>query len=208
MLTGMGLIIARSALFLCRMERRQWWRDSPCSLLLVASGHSCHFMPLMHSSPPCLAVLAPARPRLPASACSQCVQAAQITFEDFFMADLAIPPLKIVGYEGVLGAATMLLLVLPIVQVGAHWCVRWVCEGLVGSRHALQCTDLPYFLGALTCSTVPLLLPAAPTWNRWQGAARGLCGHLACEAAALHTDTFRRAAAPHSSCYCCRCWRF
>jgi hypothetical protein len=50
--------------------------------------------------------------------CSQCVQAAQITFEDFFMADLAIPPLKIVGYEGVLGAATMLLLVLPIVQVG------------------------------------------------------------------------------------------
>ncbi|KAI3438585.1 hypothetical protein D9Q98_001009 [Chlorella vulgaris] len=47
---------------------------------------------------------------------SQCVQAAQITFEDFFMADLAIPPLKIVGYEGVLGAATMLLLVLPIVQ--------------------------------------------------------------------------------------------
>ena len=35
------------------------------------------------------------------------------------MADLAIPPLKIVGYEGVLGAATMLLLVLPIVQVRA-----------------------------------------------------------------------------------------
>lgn len=33
------------------------------------------------------------------------------------MADLAIPPLKIVGYEGVLGATTMLLLVLPIVQV-------------------------------------------------------------------------------------------
>lgn len=32
------------------------------------------------------------------------------------MADLAIPPLKIVGYEGVLGAATMLLLVLPVVQ--------------------------------------------------------------------------------------------
>jgi hypothetical protein len=50
------------------------------------------------------------------------VQAAQITFEDFFMADLAIPPLKIVGYEGLLGAATMLLLVLPIVQVGARRC--------------------------------------------------------------------------------------
>jgi len=45
------------------------------------------------------------------------VQAAQITFEDYYMQDLAIPPLKIVGYEGVLGAATMLLLVLPVVQV-------------------------------------------------------------------------------------------
>lgn len=47
---------------------------------------------------------------------SQAVQAAQITFEDFFMADLAIPPLKIVGYEGVFGSAMMLFLLLPIVQ--------------------------------------------------------------------------------------------
>ncbi|GAB4819565.1 hypothetical protein N2152v2_006611 [Parachlorella kessleri] len=47
---------------------------------------------------------------------SQAVQAAQITFEDFFMADLAIPPLKIVGYEGLFGALGMLCVMLPIVQ--------------------------------------------------------------------------------------------
>ena len=28
---------------------------------------------------------------------SQCVQAAQVTFEDFFMSDMDIAPLKIVG---------------------------------------------------------------------------------------------------------------
>jgi len=47
---------------------------------------------------------------------SQAVQAAQITFEDFFMADLAIPPLKIVGYEGLFGSLMMLGIMLPIVQ--------------------------------------------------------------------------------------------
>jgi Nucleotide-sugar transporter len=47
---------------------------------------------------------------------SQAVQAAQITFEDFFMADMAIPPLKIVGYEGLFGTLTMALFLLPLVQ--------------------------------------------------------------------------------------------
>lgn len=47
---------------------------------------------------------------------SQCVQAAQITFEDFFMADMNIPPLKIVGFEGLFGAIGMLAIMLPIVQ--------------------------------------------------------------------------------------------
>ena len=47
---------------------------------------------------------------------SQAVQAAQITFEDFFMADMAIPPLKIVGYEGLFGALTMTCFLLPLVQ--------------------------------------------------------------------------------------------
>ena len=47
---------------------------------------------------------------------SQAVQAAQITFEDFFMADLAIPPLKIVGYEGLFGSLMMVGIMLPMVQ--------------------------------------------------------------------------------------------
>lgn len=47
---------------------------------------------------------------------SQAVQAAQVTFEDFFMADLAIPPLKIVGYEGLFGSIMMIGVMLPLVQ--------------------------------------------------------------------------------------------
>ena len=47
---------------------------------------------------------------------SQAVQAAQITFEDFFMADLNIAPLKIVGYEGLFGTIAMVAVMLPIVQ--------------------------------------------------------------------------------------------
>ncbi|EIE24529.1 hypothetical protein COCSUDRAFT_65401 [Coccomyxa subellipsoidea C-169] len=46
---------------------------------------------------------------------SQAVQAAQLTFEDYFMADLAVPPLLIVGWEGVFGTAIMVFLMLPIV---------------------------------------------------------------------------------------------
>eukprot|EP00775_Hariotina_reticulata_P005859 gene5859-6100_t len=45
---------------------------------------------------------------------SQAVQAAQLTFEDFFMADLAMEPLKIVGFEGVFGTVFMLFILLPI----------------------------------------------------------------------------------------------
>lgn len=82
------------------------------TFFLQLSSHFCSH-PSAAPTPPCHS-----------PCCSQCVQAAQITFEDFFMADLAIPPLKIVGYEGVLGAATMLLLVLPIVQVRTLACVH------------------------------------------------------------------------------------
>lgn len=53
----------------------------------------------------------------PALLCMQCVQAAQITFEDYFMADLHIEPLKIVGYEGVFGSLTMILVLLPLVSL-------------------------------------------------------------------------------------------
>ena len=47
----------------------------------------------------------------------QAVQAAQITFEDYFMADLAIEPLQIVGWEGVFGTLFMVAILLPIVSV-------------------------------------------------------------------------------------------
>ena len=85
------------------------------TLLLHAAQHLAVLLP-----GPLLPLTCTAAPALGPAGCSQCVQAAQITFEDFFLADLAIPPLKIVGYEGVLGAATMLLLVLPIVQASTH----------------------------------------------------------------------------------------
>ena len=39
----------------------------------------------------------------------QCVQAAQLTFEDYFLEHLEMPPMKIVGYEGVLGFLMMVL---------------------------------------------------------------------------------------------------
>ncbi len=46
----------------------------------------------------------------------QAVQAAQITFEDFFLSSMDVPALKIVGFEGLWGAGAMLLVLLPIVQ--------------------------------------------------------------------------------------------
>ena len=48
--------------------------------------------------------------------CPQAVQAAQITFEDFFLSSMDISPLKIVGFEGLWGSAVMVLILLPIVQ--------------------------------------------------------------------------------------------
>ncbi|KAI8468404.1 MAG: hypothetical protein J3K34DRAFT_11376 [Monoraphidium minutum] len=44
---------------------------------------------------------------------SQAVQAAQLTFEDFFMADLDMDPMKIVGFEGVFGTLFMVFIMLP-----------------------------------------------------------------------------------------------
>jgi hypothetical protein len=37
----------------------------------------------------------------------QAVQAAQLTFEDFFMADMNMLPMKIVGFEGLFGTILM-----------------------------------------------------------------------------------------------------
>eukprot|EP00798_Chlamydomonas_sp_ICE-L_P032201 gene32201-16749_t len=45
---------------------------------------------------------------------SQAVQAAQLTFEDFFMADMNIAPMKIVGFEGFFGTIFVLGIFMPI----------------------------------------------------------------------------------------------
>ncbi|KAL6759741.1 hypothetical protein V8C86DRAFT_2568243 [Haematococcus lacustris] len=45
---------------------------------------------------------------------SQAVQAAQLTFEDFFMADMDIPAMKIVGFEGLFGVIGTLGIMAPI----------------------------------------------------------------------------------------------
>jgi hypothetical protein len=37
----------------------------------------------------------------------QCVQAAQLTFEDYFLSEMDMAPMKIVGYEGLLGFLLM-----------------------------------------------------------------------------------------------------
>jgi drug/metabolite transporter (DMT)-like permease len=47
---------------------------------------------------------------------SQAVQAAQITFEDFFLTSMDISALKIVGFEGLWGSLAMFLVMLPVVQ--------------------------------------------------------------------------------------------
>ncbi|CAG9463959.1 unnamed protein product [Pedinophyceae sp. YPF-701] len=47
---------------------------------------------------------------------SQAVQAAQVTFEDFFMTDLDMAPLMIVGYEGMWGTLCMVGVLLPAVS--------------------------------------------------------------------------------------------
>eukprot|EP00877_Chromochloris_zofingiensis_P014883 jgi/Chrzof1/9649/Cz04g10280.t1 len=47
---------------------------------------------------------------------SQAVQAGQITVEDYFMSDMGIDPLKVVGYEGVFGTILMVGAALPLVH--------------------------------------------------------------------------------------------
>ncbi len=56
---------------------------------------------------------APHLPALPRT-CLQAVQAAQLTFEDFFMADLDVAPMRIVGWEGMFGTIATLLFIAPI----------------------------------------------------------------------------------------------
>lgn len=68
-------------------------------------------------------------------ALAQAVQAAQITFEDYFMADLAIAPLKIVGWEGVIGLVAMVAIMLPVVYALPGVDGEGVHEDTIDSLH-------------------------------------------------------------------------
>ena len=122
MLMGMGLIITSQV---GRGEVEGWprWRhiryttpwscpphhSGDCRLpLSVQVAHRLLASPAPRPRPP--PASPPPRPPHPL----QAVQAAQLTFEDFFMADLNIPGVKIVGFEGVIGAAATLGLLMPI----------------------------------------------------------------------------------------------
>ena len=73
--------------------------------------------------------------------CLQCVQAAQITFEDYFMADLHIEPLKIVGYEGVFGSLAMILVLLPLVSLVKGHDGDGLHEDSLDTLHVSTCID-------------------------------------------------------------------
>lgn len=46
--------------------------------------------------------------------CSQCLQAAQVTVEDHVLSQHKISPLKVVGYEGLLGGLATVAIVMPV----------------------------------------------------------------------------------------------
>jgi hypothetical protein len=71
----------------------------------------------------------------------QAIQAGQITLEDHFMADMGMHPLKVVGYEGLMGSILTLGVALPVLQVtpgdegtGFHEDTRATLCMLAGSR--------------------------------------------------------------------------
>jgi len=63
------------------------------------------------------------------------VQAGQITFEDYFMASFDVLPLKIVGWEGVLGFVFMAGALLPVVAVLPGTDGEGVHEDTIDSLH-------------------------------------------------------------------------
>eukprot|EP00798_Chlamydomonas_sp_ICE-L_P032202 gene32202-16751_t len=77
-------------------------------LIVVSQGASLSTQPPPHHRP----TTPPAQ--APATSTSQAVQAAQLTFEDFFMADMNIAPMKIVGFEGFFGTIFVLGIFMPI----------------------------------------------------------------------------------------------
>lgn len=83
----------------------------------------------------------------------QAVQAAQITFEDYFMADLAIEPLQIVGWEGIFGTFFMVAILLPIVSV---------TPGLDGSGFHEDTLETLHVRHLLCCPCLRTMLSSMP----------------------------------------------
>eukprot|EP01025_Chloroclados_australasicus_P033081 TRINITY_DN3360_c0_g3_i2.p1 TRINITY_DN3360_c0_g3~~TRINITY_DN3360_c0_g3_i2.p1 ORF type:complete len:541 (+),score=49.39 TRINITY_DN3360_c0_g3_i2:204-1625(+) len=79
---------------------------------------------------------------------SQCVQAAQVTFEDFFMTDMHMEPLMIVGYEGLFGSIMMIGILLPIVSALPGEEGNGIHEDTLDTLHMIAHSNtIPYILG-------------------------------------------------------------
>ena len=82
----------------------------------------------------------------------QAVQAGQITFEDYFMASLNVAPLKIVGWEGVLGTGFMIVVLQPLVSLLPGKDGGGVHEDPIDSLHVRGHTSGP---SAFACGMPP-----------------------------------------------------
>lgn len=86
----------------------------------------------------------------------QAVQAAQITFEDFFLSSMDISPLKIVGFEGLWGSLAMVVVLLPLVQ---H------LPGAEGGGLHEDSIDTLHVRAPLRDPLDPLFLPSPPSFS-------------------------------------------
>eukprot|EP00892_Ulva_mutabilis_P009770 jgi/Ulvmu1/7165/UM034_0073.1 len=86
---------------------------------------------------------------------SQAVQAGQITFEDYFMSEMSVAPMKIVGYEGVVGSILMICVMAPIVRLLPGKEGEGIHEDIVDTVHMI--TSSPRLAAVLTVQMLGLL---------------------------------------------------
>ncbi|KAL3137914.1 hypothetical protein ABBQ38_005161 [Trebouxia sp. C0009 RCD-2024] len=85
--------------------------------------------------------------------CSQGVQAAQVTVEDYVMSDIGTAPLQVVGYEGVFGCLAMFCVLLPLVQHTPGQDGSGLHEDSWETWHLItHSSSLPYMVPALVLS--------------------------------------------------------
>eukprot|EP00775_Hariotina_reticulata_P007660 gene7660-7863_t len=87
---------------------------------------------------------------------SQALQAGQVTIEDHFMADMNMDPLKVVGWEGVIGSIVMLGVALPVLQVLPFDDGSGLAEDSKGSWCMMRSS--PSITGAVVGSSVAVLV--------------------------------------------------